>query len=93
MTSPEPRRARRRWQHAAWSNRVHAAGDASARRHGWTVTVTSSRSGLSGRVYRDPRFAARNLVGSSTEQRRAGPHVLTGCDAPGDLTGPRRLIP
>ena len=92
MTSPEPLPGRRRWQQA-WSDRVHAAGDTAARRHGWTVTVTSTRSGLSGRVYRDPRFATRTLAGSSTDQRRAGPDVVAGCDAPGDLTGNRRLIP
>jgi len=92
MTSPEPRRARRGWQQA-WNERVHAAGDAVARRHGWTITVTSTRSGFSGRVYRDPRFGTRNLAGSSTDQCRPGPHVLTGCEAPGDLTADRRLIP
>ncbi len=89
MTSHEPRRPRG-WQQA-WSNRIHAAGDAAARRHGWTVTVTSTRSGLSGRVYRDPRFAGRVLVGSSTDHRCADPDVVPGCDAPGDLTGNRRL--
>ncbi len=77
MTSHEPRRARRGWQQA-WSDRIHAGGDAAARRHGWTVTVTSSRSGLSGRVYRDPRFATRTLAGPSTDQRRAGLGMLTG---------------
>ena len=92
MTSPEPRRARRRWRRA-WTDRVHAAGDAAARRHGWTVKVTSTRSGFSGRVYRDPRFEAPTLAGSSTDQRRAGPGLVTGCDAPGDLTGNRRFIP
>jgi hypothetical protein len=92
MTPPKPRRPRRRWQHA-WSNRIHAAGDAAARRHGWTVTVTSTRSGLSGRVYRDPRFGTRNLAGSSTDHRRAGPGVPAGCEAPGDLTRNRRPLP
>ena len=92
MKAHEPRRLRRRWQHA-WSNRIHAAGDAAASSHGWTVTVTGTRSGLSGRVYRDPRFGTRNLAGSSTDQCRPGPHVLTGCEAPGDLTADRRLIP
>jgi hypothetical protein len=92
MTSHEPRRPRRGWQQA-WSDRVHAAGDAAARRHGWTITATSARSGLSGRVYSDPRFATRTLAGSSTGQRRVGPDVMPGCDAPGDLTGNRRPLP
>jgi hypothetical protein len=92
MTSHKPQRPRRGWQQA-WSDRVHTGGDAAARRHGWTVTVASTRSGLSGRVYRDPRFGTRNLAGSSTDQCRAGPHVLTGCEAPGDLTADRRPLP
>jgi hypothetical protein len=92
MTSHEPRRARRRWQQA-WSDRMHAAGDAAARRHGWTVTVTSARSGFSSREYRDPRFGTRDLVGSSTDHRRAGPGVPAGCEAPGDLTRNRRPLP
>ncbi len=92
MTSHELRWPRRRWQHA-WSDRVHAGGDAAASSHGWTVTVTSTRSGLSGRVYRDPRFGTGNLAGSSTDLCRPGPHVLTSCEAPGDLTADRRLIP
>jgi hypothetical protein len=77
MSSHESRRAHRGWRQA-WSDRVHAAGDAAARRHGWTITVTSDRSRFSGRVYRDPRFGTRNLAGPSTDQRRAGPGMLTG---------------
>jgi hypothetical protein len=77
MSSHESRRARGRWRQA-WSDRVHAAGDAAARRHGWTITITSTRSRFRGRVYRDPRFGTRNLAGPSTDQRRAGPGMLTG---------------
>ena len=40
------------------SDRVHAAGDAAARQHGWTVTTTR-RFGLGARTYRDPRFDDR----------------------------------
>ena len=47
-----------RWQQRL-SRRVHAAGDAAAREHGWTITETRGRLGFSGRVYRDPRFATR----------------------------------
>ncbi len=55
------------------SGRVHAAADDRARALGWQVTPTTGRLGLTGRSYRDPRFAAR---------RRAlqGPH--TGRDKP-----------
>jgi hypothetical protein len=92
MTSREPRRPRRRWQQA-WTGRTHAAGDAAARRHGWTITITSTRSGLSGRVYRDPRFGTRDLAGSSRDHRGAGLGMMNGCDAPGDLTRNRGPLP
>lgn len=36
------------------SDRVHAAGDAVARQHGWTVTATTGRFGFGARIYRDP---------------------------------------
>jgi len=39
--------------------RVHAAADDRARARGWQVTPTPGRLGLTGRSYRDPRFAAR----------------------------------
>ena len=41
------------------SGRVHAAADDRARARGWQVTPTPGRLGLTGRSYRDPRFAAR----------------------------------
>jgi hypothetical protein len=41
------------------SDRIHAAADDRVRALGWEVTQTPGRFGLSGRSYRDPRFAAR----------------------------------
>jgi len=41
------------------SDRVHAAGDAAARQHGWTVAATTARFGFGARTYRDPRFDDR----------------------------------
>jgi hypothetical protein len=41
------------------SDRAHAAADNRAWALGWTVTETPGWLGLSGRSYRDPRFAAR----------------------------------
>jgi hypothetical protein len=41
------------------SDRIHAAADDHARARGWKVIPTPGRLGLSGRSYRDPRFAAR----------------------------------
>jgi hypothetical protein len=41
------------------SDHVHGAADDRARALGWEVTQTPGRFGLSGRSYRDPRFAAR----------------------------------
>lgn len=40
-------------------DRVHAAGDARAREHSWTITTRPGALSLGARVYRDPRFAAR----------------------------------
>ena len=53
-----------RWQQRL-SSRVHAAGDATARQHGWTITETRGRLGFGGRVYRDPRFGNRRATGAS----------------------------
>jgi hypothetical protein len=44
------------------SDRIHAAADDRARALGWQVTPTPGRLGLTGRSYRDPRFAARRQV-------------------------------
>jgi hypothetical protein len=38
------------------SDHVQADGDATARQHGWAITVTPGRLGFGGRTYRDPRF-------------------------------------
>ena len=57
-----------------FSNRIHAAGDARARAAGWEITRTPGRAGLTGRAYRDPRFATRTApVGRTvtTQGRRA----------------------
>lgn len=42
------------------SDRVHAAGDARAARHGWTITKTTGALGFGARNYRDPRFDGRH---------------------------------
>ncbi|MHB1597149.1 MAG: hypothetical protein ACYCU3_23610 [Streptosporangiaceae bacterium] len=44
------------------STRIHAAGDARARDLGWEITRTPGRAGLTGRRYRDPRFATRTAT-------------------------------
>jgi hypothetical protein len=51
------------------SGRIHAAADDHARAWGWQVTQTPSRLGLSGRSYRDPRFAARRQAHQDTPAR------------------------
>jgi hypothetical protein len=51
------------------SDRVHAATDGRARARGWQVTQTPGRFGLSGRSYRDPRFAARRQALQDTPAR------------------------
>ncbi len=53
---------------AAWlSTRIHAAGDARARAAGWEITPTPGRAGLTGRTYRDPRFATRTAPAARTD--------------------------
>ncbi len=51
------------------SNRIHAAADDHARALDWEVTQTPGRFGLSGRSYRDPRFAARRRTLQDTPAR------------------------
>ena len=57
------------------SDRVHAAGDAAARQHGWTVTATTGRFGFGVRIYRDPRFDDRRQQLSLRRQAAAVPPV------------------
>jgi hypothetical protein len=57
------------------SDRVHAAGDAVARQHGWTVTATTGRFGFGVRIYRDPRFDDRRQQLSLRRQAAAVPPV------------------
>ena len=42
------------------SDRMHAAGDARAASHGWTITKTTGAFGFGARTYRDPRFDRRH---------------------------------
>ena len=51
------------------SDRIHAAADDRGRALGWEVTKTPGRLGLSGRSYRDPRFAARRRTLHDTSAR------------------------
>jgi hypothetical protein len=56
------------------STRVHASSDARARALGWEITRTPGRAGLTGRTYRDPRFATRTAHAgraATAEGRRA----------------------
>jgi hypothetical protein len=48
---------------------IHAAADDHARARGWQATPTPGRFGLSGRSYRDPRFAARRQALQATPAR------------------------
>lgn len=48
------------------SDRIHVGADDRARALGWEVTQTPGRFGLSGRSYRDPRFAARRRTVQDT---------------------------
>jgi hypothetical protein len=55
------------------SNRVHAAEDAAARQHGWTVTATTGWFGFGARYYRDPRFDNQRQQLALSEQDTAMP--------------------
>jgi hypothetical protein len=50
------------------SDRVHAAGDAAARQHGWAIIKSTGRLGFGARSYRDPRFNNRRPQLSLREQ-------------------------
>jgi hypothetical protein len=67
------------------SDRIHAAEDAAARRHGWTVTATTGRFGFGARSYQDPRFGGRQQLvlrgqdaGMPPVRRRSGRPVDRG---------------
>ena len=57
------------------SDRVHAAGDAAAWQHGWTVTECTGRLGFAARSYRDPRFNNRRQQLARSEQDAAMPSL------------------
>jgi hypothetical protein len=56
------------------SERIYAAADDRARALGWEITETPGRFGLSGRSYRDPRFAARRRIPQDMPTRRDERH-------------------
>jgi hypothetical protein len=62
------------------SDRFHAAGDAAARQHGWTVTANTGRFGFGARSYRDPRFDDRR------RQLSPGGHFETDHEGAGGET-------
>ena len=53
------------------SDRIHAAGDAAARQHGWAITKSSGALGFGARSFRDPRFNSRRQQRSLSEQGAA----------------------
>ena len=67
-------RARLRAVGMRLSDRLHAGADDRARAVGWEVTRTPGRLGLTGRRYRDPRFAARQQAVQDPVPGRTGRH-------------------
>jgi hypothetical protein len=55
-------------------DRVHGAADDRARALGWEVTQIPGRFGLSGRSYRDPRFATRRQDRQDAHAGRTARH-------------------
>ncbi len=89
------------WRQRELSARVHAAGDARARRHGWTVTESTGRFGFGARSYRDPRFdhRRRQLSPGASRSRtpsEAAPAAVTSATGPNQLaalsTGDPRML-
>jgi hypothetical protein len=58
--------------------RKHAAGDAVARQHGWTITTTENTPGFSGRCYHDPRFDQLGQPTGPAAGFRDRPERVTG---------------
>jgi hypothetical protein len=57
------------------SDRIHAADDQSARRHGWEVTTSTGVFGFGTRTYRDPRFNDRRQRNPSAAAQVTTPQV------------------
>jgi hypothetical protein len=78
LTAAPPRRPRTvgfvRATARKLTDRVHGAADDRARALGWEVTQTPGRFGLSGRSYRDPRFATRRHDRQDAHARRTARH-------------------
>jgi hypothetical protein len=55
------------------SDRVHAADEERARRHGWEVTKNTGLLGIGTRSYRDPRFNSRRWRDSRAATQLTGP--------------------
>jgi hypothetical protein len=70
------------------SDRVHAAGDAAAGQHGWTVTAATGQFGFGARSYRDPRFDDRRRQLSSPVA--LGPTSIWMGKGPADRPMPSR---
>ncbi len=66
------------------SDWVHAAGDATARQHGWTVTATAGWFGFGARSYWDPRFDERRQQLAQSGQDAAMPPVRRRSGRPED---------
>jgi hypothetical protein len=75
------------------SNQIHAAGDATATQHGWTVTATTGRFGFGARSYRDPRFDNRRQQLSLSGQDAAMPPVRRRSGRPENQRGSAGPIP
>jgi hypothetical protein len=57
------------------SDRIYAADDERARRHGWEVTTSTGLLGLGTRTYRDPRFNDRRKRNSCAATQLTVPQV------------------
>jgi hypothetical protein len=92
MTGATPRRRYRvPARIAAWigrrqqdlSDRVHAAADDRARRHGCEITKSTGRFGFGARSYHDPRFRRPAPALSPARSAQSAPSSAPGHGAPG----------
>jgi hypothetical protein len=69
------------------SDRVHAAADDRARRHGWQITNSSGRFGFGARRYHDPRFSRPAPALPPVRSAQSASSSAPGYGAPGTKPG------
>jgi hypothetical protein len=78
------------------SDRVHAAADDRARRHGWEIINSTGRFGFGARRYHDPRFRRPAPALSPVRSAQSAPSSVPGHGAlgtrPDQTPGPEQAF-